>query len=672
MKRFLRQLAVIAALLFFALLNCSAQQNVGAAFAVSDGSGNIQLLWFPPASQWPAGGWSVSDSSGNMLIPRVAMGDAAALAGLPIEDADTIRRLPDVLGKPQANEKQQQNFINLLGLRAFSDLNFARALGLYATLANVSPGARAYTIQGLDAQGNPTGLKLVSQPVDASQATALPPSPDGVQAKVDETGVSLSWNPPAENRALPAISCVVERNGSSISVKPFVVGTQWNPKLGLVVDRSAPPNTTVTYKVYTVDAFGRRSQPSSVRIFFPDFRALAPPAVVQAAAGQGKIVVTWTSEQKPNLSGYVVERSFMANGPWETLMTQALPPGTGQYEDDNLRGGTSYYYRVRAVGPRGDLGPPSFAASAIPTNPGAPPAVSGLAADAGQTRVRLTWTPVSFPVAGYFVERSAESSTGPAAPATTNWVRLNASAVPAPLYDDYIGTASGATFEYRVLAVALDNAEGPPSNMVAVTLADRSLPGEPTITSASGAGGKVVLTFAPAMPDARTAQFLVLRSGNAADQGVVLGDPLAGTVREYQDLYVSAGNTYFYRLAAVDAAGNRSDVTDPVIVRVGSATIPKPAAPVLNAMSQSSAGITLQFAKAPEGLSVVIERQDAPAGGWIRIAGPIDGTTASDYPPAGNTQVRYRIVYLSPSGETGDPSDPAAIANAGSGAPATH
>jgi hypothetical protein len=657
-----RRLAVAAAFLLLGATAVIAQQNGGAAFAVSDGRGSIQLLWFPPASQWPAGGWSVSNSSGNILIPHVVMGDASALVALPIEDADTIKRLPDVLGKPQANEKQQQNFVNLLGLRAFSDLDFARGLGLYATLANVSPGARAYTIQGLDAQGSPTGLKLVTPPVDASQATALPPSPDGVQAQVDATGVSLSWNPPAENRALPVISCVVERNGSPISVKPLVVGTQWNPKLALVVDRSAPPNTAVAYKIYAVDAFGRRSQPSSIRIFFPDFRALAPPAMVQAAASKGKIVVTWTGEQKSDLAGYVVERSFMPSGPWETLMTQALPPGTGQYEDDNLRGGTSYYYRVRAVGPRGDLGPPSFAASAIPTNPGAPPAVNGLAADAGQTRVRLTWTPVSFPVAGYFVERSAASPSGPGAAGTTNWVRLNSSVVPEPLYDDYVGTASGATFEYRVLAVALDNAEGPPSNAVEVTLFDRSLPGEPTITSASGTGGKVVLTFAPAMPEERTAQFLVLRSGNAADQGVVLGDPLPGSARDYQDLYVSAGNTYFYRLAAVDAAGNRSNVTDPVIVRVGSVTIPKPAAPVLKAASQPSASITLQFAKAPAGLSVVIERQDAPAGGWIRIAGPIDGTNASDYLPAGNTQVRYRIAYVSPSGESGDPSDPVALA----------
>ncbi|MGA2888565.1 MAG: fibronectin type III domain-containing protein [Terracidiphilus sp.] len=654
MKKLLRNIYVISALLFTALGVVAAQENSGAAFAVSDGQGHIQLLWFPPASKWPAGGWRITDSSGNVLVAHVVMGDTTALAALPIEDADTIRRLPAVLAAPAQNKKQQRNLINLLGLRAFSDLNYARALGLYATIANVAPGARAYTVQGLDAQGNPSAVKLVSPAVDGAQATPLPPSPDGLEAKVDEMGVSFSWNPPAENRALPAIACVVERSGSPISVKPFVVGTKWNPKLALVVDRNAPPNTMASYQVFSIDIFSRRSLPAPIRIFFPDFRALAPPAHVQASALPGKIVVTWTDEQKPNLAGYVVERSFMANGPWETLMTQALPPSTAEYEDDNLRGGTSYFYRVRAIGPRGDLGPPSFSATASPANPGGPPAVNGLAADAGQTRVRLTWSAVTFPVAGYFVERSTVSG----ATGTANWVRLNSLAVPEPQYDDYIGGASGTKLQYRVHAVALDNAEGPPSNVVQVALADRSLPGPPTITRASGANGKVALSFVPAVPEERTAQFLVLRSGTVADQGIVLGDPLPGSARQYQDLYVSSGNTYFYRLVAVDAAGNRSDATDPAIVRAGSIAIPKPAPPLVKTLNQPSPGVTLQFDKAPPGLSVVVERQDVPAGSWLRVAGPIQATTVNDYPPVGSAKVRYRIAYISASGETGDPSDP--------------
>ena len=146
-------------------------------------------------------------------------------------------------------------------------------------------------------------------------------------------------------------------------------------------------------------------------------------------------------------------------------------------------------------------------------------------------------------------------------------------------YDDYIGLASGSSLEYHVIAVALDNAEGPPSGTVQVTLADRTVPGQPTISSISGEGGKVTLAFAPAVPEERTMQFLVLRSGSAKDIGVVLGDPLLVASRQYQDLYVRPGETYFYRLVAVDAAGNRSDPTEPLIVRVGYPEIPKPVAP---------------------------------------------------------------------------------------------
>lgn len=652
MNKNLCRLLLLAALVGQGCFRLRAQDTPGAAFAVSDGKGTIQLLWFPSASQWPAGGWRILDSSGNVAVSHVAMGDPTALSALSVEDADAIRRLPAVLNKPVDNPKQQRNLISLLGLRAFSEPDYARALGLSATISGAPAGPHTYTVQSLDESGSPTAMKLVTAAIDSSQPTPLPPAPDGLQAKVGEQGVSLSWNPPAENRALPVVSCVVERGGNSISVKPFVVGTKWNPNVSLVVDRNATPNTMADYKVYSVDAFGRRSQPASIRIFFPDYRALTPPSIVTATPSPGKIVVAWTAEAKPNLSGYVVERAFMANGPWETMMPQALPTNTAQYEDDAVRGGTTYYYRVRGVDSRGDIGPPSPVASGVPANTSAPPQVSGLAADAGQTRVRLTWTAVSFPVAGYFAERRALNGNAPA----SNWVRLNPHATPEPLYDDYIGLASGSSFEYHVIAVALDNAEGPASGSVQVTLADRTVPGQPTISGISGEGGKVNLSFAPGAPEERTAQFLVLRSGSAKDIGVVLGDPLPGSSRQYQDLYVSPGETYFYRLVAVDAAGNRSDPTEPLTVRVGYPQIPKPAAPVIKTANGPSIQVHLQFDPAPAGLSVVVERQDTANAGWIRVAGPLDGTSAADFPPANNAPVRYRISYISRDGLTGEPS----------------
>ena len=61
--------------------------------------------------------------------------------------------------------------------------------------------------------GIPSGVLLTSEAVDAGVATALPPSPDGVQIKSDERGVLLSWPPPVVNQQLPAIAYVVERDG---------------------------------------------------------------------------------------------------------------------------------------------------------------------------------------------------------------------------------------------------------------------------------------------------------------------------------------------------------------------------------------------------------------------------------------------------------------------------
>ncbi len=661
----IRSKVVFLVALGFLLLvgGAAAQDSPGAMFAASDGKGNISLLWFPPASRWPAGGWRLSDSAGHTLVPQVKMGEAAALEPLSVEDRDAIQKLPPVLAKSDTSSRRKQ-LINILGLRVFSEPAYARAMGLSWTLSDVPPGSRSYRVEALD-EGGKALFQLTSPAVDSGQATAMPPAPGDVQAKVDERGVSLFWTPAPENRQLPVISYAVERDGggqsaAAVTARPVVAGSSWDPKKPLILDRNAPANEMLTYRVISVDVLGRRGASGTIRIFYPDFRALEPPDPVHATADMGKILVTWNATKKANLAGYVMERALLHAGPYEALAAQPLPPGTAQYEDDAVQGGTTYYYRVRAVNSRGDLGAPSSAAAVQPRNPGAPPKVEGLAADAGQTRVRLTWRPVSFPVAGYFVERRAVTGAAGA----ENWVRLNARVNPEPLYDDYLGLTSDAKMEYRIVAVAFDNAEGPPSNSVQVTIADRTVPAEPSITGSSGAEGKASFTFEPAPPAAKTAQFLVLRSGQAEDIGVVMGDPLSANAREFTDLYVSPGETYWYRLVAVDKSGNRSDPTRPVVIRVGSPVIPRPAAPSAQFVSSPYPHVVLQFHQPPAGFSVIVERQDQANAGWLRIAGPTSTDTAADNnPPSG--AVMYRLSYVTGSGRVGPPSDTVIPSGAG-------
>lgn len=642
-----------------------AQEAGGALFAASDGKRHISLLWFPPPSKWPTGGWKLSDSTGQVLVPKISMGDAAALQPLSVEDADAIRKLPDVLSKPDAGAKGRQ-LINIIGLRAFSEPGYARALGLSWALDNVASGSRSYKAEGLDNAGKPTGVQLVSSAVDSAQPTALSPAPSGVQVKVDERGVALYWEAPAENRQMPVIAYAIERDGGGqsaapVTAKPVIPGSKWDPKIPLVLDRNAPSNEMLTYRVFSVDAFGRRSAGTSIRIFYPDFHALEPPQPVTAAVGRGKIIVTWPAQQKPNLAGYIVERSFLHDGPYEALVAQALPSGTSQYEDATVRGGTTYYYRVRSVNSRGDLGNPSSATAANSQNPGTLPKVEGLTVDAGQTRVRLTWKPVDLPVAGYFVERRA--LTGAAG--VENWVRLNPHVTAEALYDDYLGLSSDMKLEYRVLAIGFDNAEGTSSAAVQVVLADRSLPDAPSITGSSGADGKTVLDFAPA--DQKASQFLVLRSGRAEDLGVVIGDPLPGSARQFTDLYVSVGQNYWYRLVAVDKNGNRSDPTRPVAVRVGSPQLAAPPAPTAQFAGTPYPHVALQFQPPPAGLTLIVERQTQTGNdqsGWIRIAGPTSAQTATDnVVPLGS--VGYRISYVASDGKVGPASNVVTVTNPG-------
>ena len=638
-------------------------------FAVSDGKGHISLLWFPPPSRWPAGGWKLSDSTGQVLVPQIKIGDATTLQSLSVEDADAIGKLPAVLAQPDTTPKRKQ-LINIIGLRAFSEPGYARALGLSWTLENVASGSRTYKVEGLDSAGKPTGLQLTSSPVDSSQTTPLSPAPAGMQTKVDERGVSLFWEAPAENRQLPVIAYAVERDGggqsaAAVTAKPVIPGLRWDPKIPLVLDRNAPPNEMLTYRVFSVDAFGRRSAGTSIRIFYPDFRALEPPQPVTATGGIGKIVVSWPSQQKPNLAGYMVERAFLYSGPYEALAAQALPPTTAQYEDVTVRGGTTYYYRVRAVNSRGDLGNPSSAAAAQPQHSGAPPKVDGLTADTGQTRVRLTWKPASFPVAGYFVERRAITGTA----GVENFVRLNPHVTPEPLYDDYLGLSSDAKMEYRVVAVGFNNAESPPSASVQVLIADRSVPEMPSITGSSGADGKTQLNFAPALPEEKTSQFLVLRSGREGDLGVVIGDPLPGSARQFTDLYVAPGERYWYRVVAVDKNGNRSDPTRPVVIRVGSPQIPTPPTPTAQYAGSPYPHVVLQFQPPPAGLSLIVERQDQTStdetSGWIRIAGPMTAQTATDNNVPAPGKVGYRISYVAADDKIGPASTVVTISNPG-------
>lgn len=626
----------------------------GGALAVSDGNGQVRLVFVPPALQWPSGGWRIEEQgTGPVVRDRLRPGDdAEAMQALPAKDQESIRDLAHLFSKSGLNPKEREIAYFVLTAKVTSEWAYARAAGLGLILPGQTPGKRSYRIVGLDAAGKPTSIILNTKVVDPSVASNLPRPPLNLKAEAKPGGVALFWAPPTGPEKMYVTTYVVERGLSGEQPKPVTDNIPfypktWDSKKSAYFDQSPPLETDVTYQVLSVDALGRKSTPTTITFFAADVLSAGPPAF-SAKPGEGQVALSWKSSN-PHTAGFILERSFLHSGPYTLLSPKPLAADENAYTDKGVNGGTTYFYRIRAVNSKGEIGRPSDPTMARPMGKGKPPRPDDLKADAGRTRVHLTWEPVQSSVAGYMIERKA---TGAA-----KWIPLNARVIPEPEFNDNYPLHTQGSFSYRVKAVAYDNQESDSSRVVDVVLPDTLSPNPPFITTINGKNGKVNLTFKPSPPEADVAQYLVVRSVAEDDPGLVLGDPLSAGTRKFEDPFVKPGQKYWYRIVALDKAGNRSDPGEVRTITVENPPIPKPGTPSLSYGERPVPHVAVEFGKLAKGLSVVVERQidDQP---WRAVLGPIVGeTSVADVNLPASGRLNYRLVYQAENGVQGEPSE---------------
>ncbi len=113
----------------------------------------------------------------------------------------------------------------------------------------------------------------------------LPPPPAGVKTKLTNmvslcSGRRQRKTVNCRSSLMPSSATAEASPALPVTAKPVIPGLHWDAKIPLILDRNAPPNEMLTYRVFSVDVFGRRSAGTSIRIFFPDFHALEPPQPV--------------------------------------------------------------------------------------------------------------------------------------------------------------------------------------------------------------------------------------------------------------------------------------------------------------------------------------------------------------------------------------------------------
>ncbi len=624
--------------------------------AVSDGGGVIRLLWPVPSAGWPAGGWRIQDESGRE-IKRVRAGDVPAPAGLSAAKSSLLKTLAG--GPPSfASDKERETFRFLLLAELVSDPAFARTAGFSAVLGNVPAGRKFYRVVGLTLDGKTTGLSYPSPAVDASVPTPPPAAPEAPRAASVRQGVQLFWTKPAGGTAPDALTYFIERREgdggfAAVSGKPLLLSASRDPQAPVFLDEKAPVDALAEYRIFGVDAFGRRSAPAEAAVFHLDHAALEPPDGLKATDGAGRAVLEWKPSAKPKPGQIMVWRALRPGGPYAALTPKGLPAGTTRYEDADVKAGVRYYYRVQVVDKEGREGPRSMVVTSAPRGAGALARPEGLKAEVERTRIRLSWkAPTGALLAGYLVERKDQNG---------QWARINERITTEMLFHDYGGAEGPAAWSYRVRAVALDNRESPPSEVVEVKIPDRSIPPSPEVVSANGAGGKAVVCFRPGRPEAKSAQFVVLRSGDPRDIGVVLGRPLPASARDYTDLFVEAGAEYWYRVVALGANGNRSEPSAAIEVRIAPPPIPAPPAPKAEFVAKPSPFVRVSFAPAPQGLEAVLERKLPAEQDWTILSVVAQGSEMVDANPPASGKAEYRIAYRTRSGVYGPASPAAAV-----------
>src|SRR5262249_52821170 len=214
--------------------------------------------------------------------------------------------------------------------------------------------------------------------------------------------------------------------------------------------------------------------------------ATAPgaPNLTGAAPGTNSVSLAWSAPSSNGgsaITNYKVYRST-ASGT-ETLLTTL--GNVTSFTDTGLAAGVTYYYQVTAVNAPGESArsnemsaPPTAAATA----PGAPPPTG---ATRGNTTASLAWTaPTSnggSPITGYRVYRSTSSGTETLLTTLGNVTSFTDT-----------GRTNGVIYFYKVSAVNAVG-EGILSNELSATPA--TIPGAPTLTSATAGNGTVGLTW---------------------------------------------------------------------------------------------------------------------------------------------------------------------------------
>ena len=287
--------------------------------------------------------------------------------------------------------------------------------------------------------------------------------------------------------------------------------------------------STYYYKVRALDANGTAGPWSDV-VAVTCRLGLTAPSVTGGNDSQGRPTLKWNAVT--GAAKYEVYRARSKDGDYIKYSTVT---GTSYTNISYIENGNTYYYKVRALDANGTAGAWSSVVSVTYKQTLSAPSVTG--GNDSQGRPTLKWKAVSG-AAKYEVYR-ARSKDG-------DYIKY--STVTGTSYTNTSYIESGSTYYYKVRALDANGTAGAWSSIVSVTY--KQTLSAPTVTGGNDAQGRPTLKWNAVSGAAKYEVYRARsRSGDYIKYATVTGTSYTNTS------YIEDGNTYYYKVRALDANG---------------------------------------------------------------------------------------------------------------------
>ena len=380
---------------------------------------------------------------------------------------------------------------------------------------------------------------------------------------------------------------------------------------------------TYYYKVRALDASGTAGAWSSI-VSVTYKQTLSAPAVTGGNDSQGRPTLKWNAVS--GAAKYEVYRARSKDGDYIKYSTVT---GTSYTNISYIENGNTYYYKVRALDASGTAGAWSDVVAVTCRLGLTAPTVTG--GNDSQGRPTLKWNAITG-AAKYEVYR-ARSKDG-------DYIKY--STVTGTSYTNTSYIENGNTYYYKVRALKSDGTAGAWSSIVSVTY-KQTLPA-PTVTGGNDSQGRPTLKWNAV---SGAAKYEVYRA-RSKDGDYIKYSTVTGT--SYTNIsYIENGNTYYYKVRALDANGTAGAWSSVVRVTYKQTL----SAPTVTGGNDAQGRPTLTWNAVSGAAKYEVYRARSKNGDYIKYS-TVTGTsyTNTSYIENGNTYY-YKVRTLKSDGTAG-------------------